>query len=315
MVKIAIAGPGLLAREVIDGLVAAGKHEIILLSRRDAAPEELVKGTTWVKVDFSDKEALTQVLRGVHTVLSFIVVHKDTDNAAQKTLIDAAVEAGVRRIAPSEWSLANLDQFGWYHGKLEVREYLAEKNRDRKVIEYCLFQPGWFLNYLGGMRKISTHIQPTPFTLVDHTEGHARAPGSVANKITYTAIHDVVNVVVKAIDYEGEWPTIGGINGNTLSLAEEIAIGERVRGKPYEVETLQLDDLRAGIVNTSWLPAIDQPGAAPSDNEALARHILRSLLLNAADGSGTVSDEWNQIFPDYQFTKAEDFLAGIFADA
>jgi hypothetical protein len=41
----------------------------------------------------------------------------------------------------------------------------------------------------------------------------------------------LVNIVVKAIDYEGEWPTIGGINGHTLSLAEEIAIGERVRGK------------------------------------------------------------------------------------
>lgn len=58
-----------------------------------------------MKVDFKNKEGLVQVLQGVHTVLSFIVVHLDTDNVAQKTLIDAAIEAGVKRIAPSEWSL------------------------------------------------------------------------------------------------------------------------------------------------------------------------------------------------------------------
>jgi hypothetical protein len=58
-----------------------------------------------VKVDFSDKEGLVRVLQGVHTVLSFVVVHLDTDNVSQKTLIDASIEAGVKRIAPSEWAL------------------------------------------------------------------------------------------------------------------------------------------------------------------------------------------------------------------
>ncbi|EAQ88491.1 hypothetical protein CHGG_05110 [Chaetomium globosum CBS 148.51] len=259
MVKVAIAGPG----------------------------QELVKGTTWVKVDFSDKDGLVGVLQGVHTILSFIVVHNDTDNVAQKTLIDAAIEAGVKRIAPSEWALADLNHFGWY---------------DNKVIEYSLFQPGWFMNYLGGNRKIATHVQPTGFTAVDYEHGRARVPGSLSNKVTYTAIHDVVNVVVKAIDYEGEWPIIGGINGNTLSVAEEIAIGER----------LELEDLKAGIVKTSWLPSLDH---LPNINDELARQVLASLLINTAEGAGTVSDEWNKIFPDYQFTKAEEYLAGVFADA
>ncbi|KAH6631356.1 hypothetical protein F5144DRAFT_215579 [Chaetomium tenue] len=312
MVKIAIAGAGQVAREIIDGLVAAEKHEIIILSRRDAAPEELVKGTTWVKIDYSDKEGLVRALHGVHTILSFIVVHMDTGNVAQKTLIDAAIESGVKRIAPSEWALAEVRHFGWYDNKLKIREYLAEKNRDSKVIEYSLFQPGWFLNYLAGNRKIATHVQPTGFTAVDYEKGRARVPGSLSHKVTYTAIQDVVNVVVKAIDYEGEWPIIGGINGNTLSLAEEIAIGERVRGKSFQIENLELEDLKAGIVKTSWLPSLDH---LPKVDEELSRQVLASLLINTAEGAGTVSDEWNQIFPDYQFTKAEEYLAGVFADA
>lgn len=44
------------------------------------------------------------MLKGVHTVLCFIVVHLDPDNESQKRLIDAAIEAGVKRYAPSEWS-------------------------------------------------------------------------------------------------------------------------------------------------------------------------------------------------------------------
>jgi hypothetical protein len=40
----------------------------------------------------------------VHTVLSFIHVQSDPGNINQKNLIKAAIEAGVKRFAPSEWA-------------------------------------------------------------------------------------------------------------------------------------------------------------------------------------------------------------------
>jgi hypothetical protein len=52
-----------------------------------------------------DRPSLVKALNGVHTVLSFIVAHKDIGNVTQKALIDASIEAGVKRIAPSEWAL------------------------------------------------------------------------------------------------------------------------------------------------------------------------------------------------------------------
>ena len=48
---------------------------------------------------------MTEVLRGVDTVLSFITPETDRGCVAQKGLIDACVRAGVRRFAPSEWAL------------------------------------------------------------------------------------------------------------------------------------------------------------------------------------------------------------------
>jgi hypothetical protein len=58
----------------------------------------------WVKTSYQDPKELAEILRGVHTVLSFIVTQLDLNNVSQKNLIDAAIQAGVKRFAPSEWA-------------------------------------------------------------------------------------------------------------------------------------------------------------------------------------------------------------------
>lgn len=58
-----------------------------------------------IKVDYNDTASLINHLRGVDTVLSFIVSHLDPEGTAQKNLIDASIAAGVRRFAPSEWAM------------------------------------------------------------------------------------------------------------------------------------------------------------------------------------------------------------------
>ena len=61
-------------------------------------------GVTWAKTDYTDKAQLTSILEGVHTVLAFNSPIGDPSSTAQKMLIDAAVAAGVKRLAPNEWS-------------------------------------------------------------------------------------------------------------------------------------------------------------------------------------------------------------------
>lgn len=57
-----------------------------------------------MQTTYEDKAELVRLFKGVETVLSFSPVHLDVGNVAQKRLIDAAVEAGVKRFAPSEWA-------------------------------------------------------------------------------------------------------------------------------------------------------------------------------------------------------------------
>jgi hypothetical protein len=71
---------------------------------QDGPHREVQPGVTWVKTNYQEVGQLAKILRGVDTVLSFIVAHLDLDSTAQKNLINAAVRAGVRRLAPSEWA-------------------------------------------------------------------------------------------------------------------------------------------------------------------------------------------------------------------
>lgn len=63
----------------------------------------IAPGIKWQTVDYHDKGALIEALRGTHTVLSFVQLLSDPDQKAQKNLIDAAISAGVKRFAPSEY--------------------------------------------------------------------------------------------------------------------------------------------------------------------------------------------------------------------
>ena len=51
--------------------------------------------------------------------------------------------------------------------------------------------------------------------------------------ITLTTAQDLAVIVVKAVDYDGEWPVNGGIRGSEISVAALIRMGEKIRGMKY----------------------------------------------------------------------------------
>ncbi|OAQ76310.1 hypothetical protein VFPBJ_08670 [Purpureocillium lilacinum] len=235
MVKIAIAGgSGNVAQEIID-VLATKKHEILLLSRNDAPAGWSVSGVRWVRTAYEDTQDLAEILQGVHTVLSFIVVHSDVGNVSQRNLIDAAVQAGVKRFAPSEWASSSFDYMDWYAGKAEIREYLKQLNKDKKIIEYSLFQPGLFVNYFTYPYKSANHVVPIE-TPIDFNNSRALAiDGAEESRLTLTTVQDLAQVVARAVEYGGEWPIIGGVQGTEITVGQLIALGGKIRGKEFKI--------------------------------------------------------------------------------
>ncbi|TGO47019.1 hypothetical protein BCON_0297g00140 [Botryotinia convoluta] len=181
MVKIVLAGgAGNVGREILEALLAEGKHEIKVFSRKDV-PDLTTQGVTVDIVDYIDKKALVDALEGVDTVLSFIVTINDPDNRAQKTLIDACIEAGVRRFAPSEWAARSHCGIPAYEGK------------DR-VLEFTLFQCGLFLNYFTYPHPSAKFMQIFPMP-IDVENCKAIIHKDTKAQITLTSVQDLARVV------------------------------------------------------------------------------------------------------------------------
>ncbi|KUJ15737.1 NAD(P)-binding protein [Mollisia scopiformis] len=313
MVKIAIAGgSGHIASEVIDVLAATKKHEIMILSRKEPATAETRTGVSWVKTDYSEEKQLTKILEGVHTVLSFTVAHLDPSNTVQKMLVTASIAAGVKRFAPSEWSSASLEELPWYAPKGEMREYLANINKDKKVLEYTLFQPGMLTDYVAP-EGTSKHLVP-PELWMDFPNRRAITLDGKEGFVTLTTMKDVANIVARAIEYTGEWPVVGGIRGTDVSMSKLLEIGIKVRGgKPWDITALKLEDVQAGNLHTSWAPTFHDPNLPQEQIDMFSKVILRGCLLSSLTKSWVVSDDFNRLFPDHKFADLEEFLAEAWA--
>ncbi|OHF03771.1 hypothetical protein CORC01_01090 [Colletotrichum orchidophilum] len=317
MVKVAIAGAsGKLALEVIEKLADAGKHEILGLVRKPQDPSSLpqFEGVKYIQTSYQEENELVEILTGVETVLSFIVAHTDPNAETAKRLIDASIKAGVKRFAPSEWATNNkladvVEYTSWYANKLEVKKYLEDVNKSKKVIEYSLFQPGAFMNYLAYPHQTVKHYRIDYATFIDFENTRAFfLEGSENAELSVTSIEDIAEVTALAVDYKGEWPIVGGITGQRVTIGELIRLGEKYRGKPFEIDRLKLEDLKAGVVKTDFFPPIEVPGIPEEHREQFTDVLVIGATISVAEGAWATSNEWNKLLPDFKPTTVEEYL-------
>jgi nucleoside-diphosphate-sugar epimerase len=196
-----------------------------------------------------------------------------------------------------------------------------------KVIEYTLFQPGLFLDYLAFPYKTAAHLTPLN-TMVDFQNRRAIIVEDHDAIMTFTTVKDLAAVVARAIDYDGEWPTIGGISGNRIPISQIIKIAEKVRGlfylirhyssyshgfagHPLVIEQVKMEDLENGDLKTSWSFETSHPSLSKEQAESMMKGVLIGMLSSSVKGAWDVSDDFNRLFSDYKFTQIEEFLAKV----
>ncbi len=99
-------------------------------------------------VDYSSRESLVAALTGVDAVVSAIATQFID---AEKTIIDAAIETGVRFFIPSEFGLANTHlllqrDFPIFADKNRIQAHL-ESLRQQGKVDYALIFVGMFLDW------------------------------------------------------------------------------------------------------------------------------------------------------------------------
>ncbi|KAL9616941.1 MAG: hypothetical protein Q9160_008211 [Pyrenula sp. 1 TL-2023] len=322
------------APHILDALIDRNRHKIIILSRKvskgasiaqsvlssspivskpQSAP--LAPGITQYRcVDYCNLQQLTGALTTVDVVLSFILPFADKGNTAQKTLIDACIQAGVRRFAPSEWAVASSSSNPYYQMRDDVRKYLEEVNSPTQRLEYTCFQPGLFLDYFTYPMQSAKHLKITQH-YIDFYTRQAILVGNGDQPVTFTLIDDLAEVVAEAVDYQGTWPAAGGVAGWQTTSAELARLGAQLRGEEkFTIHRVSKRDLDSGKFLSEWCPILAHPSIPEEQLEPMSRSINLEAMKGVANGEWVVGEEWNKLLPHYQFADPAQFLAKWWLD-
>lgn len=85
-------------------------------------------------------------------------------------------------------------------------------------------------------------------------------------------------------------------------------------GQPIRVELLKMEDLAAGELKTENYPRLDLPSIPEDQVEAFSKTATIGVLISISNGVWNVSDEWNRLLPEYEFTQIEDFIRRAWGD-
>lgn len=87
------------------------------------------------------------------------------------------------------------------------------------------------MDYLGHPHKIAKHITTIPLQINVEKRHALVVQGSLDRHMSFTTVQDIGGVVARAVEYEGDWPVVGGMRGSRVTIRELLKIAEKVRGK------------------------------------------------------------------------------------
>ncbi|KAJ5963694.1 uncharacterized protein N7479_003570 [Penicillium vulpinum] len=210
--NVALLGKGWLGSAILEQLVNSG-FQVTVLSRTARSADEPPASIKTLQVDYSSIDSLVSALQGQDAVVSTV---GSSGISAQKTVIDASIQAGVRRFIPSDFGALTTRPGGeslplnalW----IEIQKYLKEKALSGQI-EYTLFAVGPFLEFVMSMPFL-TDLQTQTAPLYDngmHTfsstsvssVGKAVAgalKNAPATKNRLVSVHDIVLTQNKVLD-------------------------------------------------------------------------------------------------------------------
>lgn len=239
-VVVVAGGTGGIGRHIVDGIVSTKKYTVKVFSRQEssASSDLTAKSVEVVKVDYSDHVSLVKELQGVHTVISCLLAVDGSYIQVQSNLLEACLEAKVKRFAPSEFSgnsgPGTVIEF-FREWKIPFREKVKASG-----IEYTLFITGIFMEYFASPQRASGSIPPIIIG-IDFNKGEADIVGTGDDPICTIRGEDVGRFVAAALDLD-KWEEKLGIVGSRTTWNELIKLGEEIRGKKFDVRRISFNE-------------------------------------------------------------------------
>ncbi len=196
-------------------------------------------GVSIVRGDLRQPESLAAACRGVEAVITTVSAMpfswqpgntvQEVDRKGQKALIDAARNAGVRRVVYVAFPHDTAVPFPLGDAKIATETHLESSG-----LEYAVLQANWFME-----------IWLSPAFGFDHGSCKAAIFGDGSNKLSWVSYRDVARAAVEAVSSAKAKNSVIPVGGpQALSPLEVIAVFEKVGGSTWQVSYVPVDALR-----------------------------------------------------------------------
>jgi uncharacterized protein YbjT (DUF2867 family) len=232
--KVAQLGAGgNIGAPILDALVSSNKFELTVVARKQSSVQ-VPSSVKLVKVDYDNHAELVDALRGQEAIV-ITLGDLATLEKNSKAIIDAAIEAGVKRVIPSEFGndlgRAPGSTRPVFSAKLNVIKYLAERESQ---IEYTEIATGAFFDW--GLR--------VKFLGFDIPGRKAKIYGDGTRKINTTTLDSIAQSVVGVLSSPAQFKNkYIRVHDFYVSQNEIKAALESITGSPFEVETVNVEEL------------------------------------------------------------------------
>ncbi|KAF1843678.1 NAD(P)-binding protein [Cucurbitaria berberidis CBS 394.84] len=293
MPTLALAGgtSASLGRAIVSGVLFSPSTKlwnVVIFSRSLKVPAWLraidpqSERTTIKVVDYLKVDSIVPSLKGVDTLISVTSAMDGTQAQIQINLLNAAVAAGCRRFAPTQWEMGLKGyETGLIKSTFEGVWEACIKNQER--IELARFNCGMFMNYIGhGLYSERPSLDDEQAL----KSGHGYADGadaaiqglsaqgdlkdgsggfmiSLKNAIaelptkadgswptfSTTSLRDVGYFVAAALELS-EWQHDMSMSGDKLTIGDLLKYAEEATGKTFDVERLSPADLELQMSKT-----------------------------------------------------------------
>jgi uncharacterized protein YbjT (DUF2867 family) len=202
---------GLLGSAILTQLLEKG-FEVTVFTRSQSSIRDLPTEVHVAEVDYSSLSSLADALKGKDAVVSTITSAAIPE---QKIIIDAAIQAGVKRFIPADFGALSTDpsakELPIHIPTAQIRQYLDEKARDGQI-EYSVFSNGIFLELIFSFPFLFDHANRKvelldngehPFSVTRVTSiakavaGLLKNPEGTKNRIFY--IHDMATTQAQLV--------------------------------------------------------------------------------------------------------------------
>ncbi|KAH8807470.1 hypothetical protein F5884DRAFT_342272 [Xylogone sp. PMI_703] len=305
MPVIAIAGgSGGLGQAIAEAVIAEGKFEVIVLSRRQDKELEKKLDVPVHPVDYSRVDSLTASLEElqVHTVICVLGGMDPTE--PQLALIQASDRSSVtKRFIPSVFGLRYQPEHSWFFGA--APKIAAEAALEKTNLEWTMVCNGWFLDYFG-MPNIKTCMKLPIVLGIDVAAKKAAIPGSGNTPIVFTYSFDAAKYTAAILSLD-KWDKVSYVIGDRLTWNELLKIAEEACGTKFDVTYDSLDLLRSK--KCTELP--NQSASydiIPKEAYQLMSSTFGVILDEGKSSSWRLDESVNRFFPNIKPKSAKEIL-------